>query len=493
MQEFTFRNLSNQGLRIEVIRLGSVVGFLIGSGSTVSLDADSLHPNTVALIDSGYLIIVDGAEPTIVRDKPNIPLSYTGEWESGLYRKGNIVKHSGALWISLADQNGDTPAIGSNWLLFSNDDSNTSHILNHSNPHETTADQVGALPNNLLGVANGVPQLDQNGKISAAQLPSLTQEPAVFQAWSLRHRRNEDDMLGAETPSEITAYQIKSHVSDQNNPHQVTLEQLNGVPLDYLGQPLGVATLSANGTIPLQQLPASFKVSAVYVVSTIGERDQLAPSISVGSVVRTTSNRKTWLWTGSSFIDWSLPESSIHTINGATGQVVSLTTKDIPEHSSKPYFSNSRVANSPIAKQLASKSHERNRDSHLDISGPNRVSAHDIKSHLQSQANPHQVTAEQVGALPLRVLIKTVSGAYTVQKIDAGATIRISTGSVLLPSSGFQDGFQCSIVRIGSSPIVISAPGGNLQSRGNTLSEQYAACVVYYLGGGVWEAIGSLA
>lgn len=49
----------------------------------------------------------------------------------------------------------------------------TSHAGNTSNPHSVTAAQVGAIATSAKGAANGVAELDSNGKVPANQMPAI--------------------------------------------------------------------------------------------------------------------------------------------------------------------------------------------------------------------------------------------------------------------------------------------------------------------------------
>lgn len=51
-----------------------------------------------------------------------------------------------------------------------------SHLSNTSNPHQTTAAQVGAIATSQKGAASGVAELDANGKVLSAQLPSYVDD-----------------------------------------------------------------------------------------------------------------------------------------------------------------------------------------------------------------------------------------------------------------------------------------------------------------------------
>ena len=53
-----------------------------------------------------------------------------------------------------------------------------SHATDKNNPHKVTAAQVGAIPANQKGKANGVASLDASGKVPTGQLPPMDYAPA---------------------------------------------------------------------------------------------------------------------------------------------------------------------------------------------------------------------------------------------------------------------------------------------------------------------------
>lgn len=56
----------------------------------------------------------------------------------------------------------------------------SSHTSNTSNPHGVTAGQVGAIATSAKGAANGVAELDSNGRVPVAQIPAIAiQNPTV--------------------------------------------------------------------------------------------------------------------------------------------------------------------------------------------------------------------------------------------------------------------------------------------------------------------------
>lgn len=101
---------------------------------------------------------------------------------------------------------------------------------------------------------------------------------------------------------------INEHISNKQNPHNVTKEQLGlqnvtndaQVKRNEMGVANGVATLNENGTIPASQLPS--------YVDEVLEFHGLNNFPSIGSsgiiYIDTTTN-KTYRWTGSSYIEIS--------------------------------------------------------------------------------------------------------------------------------------------------------------------------------------------
>ena len=53
----------------------------------------------------------------------------------------------------------------------------SAHTSSGENPHKVTAQQVGAIASTDKGAAGGVASLDANGKVPAAQLPSMNYIP----------------------------------------------------------------------------------------------------------------------------------------------------------------------------------------------------------------------------------------------------------------------------------------------------------------------------
>lgn len=133
------------------------------------------------------------------------------------------------------------------------------HIADKNNPHNVTAAQVGAIPANQKGDAGGVAELDSTGKVPSTQLPSyvddvleygnksafpLSGEPGkiyiatdtnLSYRWSgSQYVEISPSIALGETSS--TAYRgdrgkaAYDHISNTNNPHGVTAEQVGARP-----------------------------------------------------------------------------------------------------------------------------------------------------------------------------------------------------------------------------------------------------------------------
>ena len=293
------------------------------------------------------------------------------------------------------------------------------HVADFENPHQVTAEQVGlgnvdntadldkpisnatqeALDkitsdlgdvNDKLGKPDGIATLDSEGKVPVDQLPSMVDD--VIEADSIDHlpatgetgkiyitkdtnliyrwngvkyvEVSESLHLGE---IEGTAYEgskgkevadkVNTHVSDFNNPHKVTKEQVGlgnvdntadldkpisnatqealdkitsdlGSVEDKLGQPGGIATLDPEGKVPSSQLP-SFVDDVIEVESF----DQLPATGETGKIYVTKDTNLTYRWSGSRYIEISaslaLGETSSTAYAGDKGKA---TTDKVNAH-----------------------------------------------------------------------------------------------------------------------------------------------------------------
>ena len=279
----------------------------------------------------------------------------------------------------------------------SNEALNT-HIQDKSNPHQVTKEQVGLgnvtddaqVKRSEMGMPEGVATLDATGKVPSSQLPSMVDD--VIEADSIDHlpatgetgkiyitkdtnliyrwngvkyvEVSESLHLGE---IEGTAYEgskgkevadkVNTHVSDFNNPHKVTKEQVGlgnvdntadldkpisnatqealdkitsdlGSVEDKLGQPGGIATLDPEGKVPSSQLP-SFVDDVIEVESF----DQLPATGETGKIYVTKDTNLTYRWSGSRYIEISaslaLGETSSTAYAGDKGKA---TTDKVNAH-----------------------------------------------------------------------------------------------------------------------------------------------------------------
>ena len=304
-------------------------------------------------------------------------------------------------------------------LITSNEGGLDNHIKDFNNPHQVTAEQVGlgnvdntadldkpisnatqeALDkitsdlgdvNDKLGKPDGIATLDSEGKVPVDQLPSMvddvidvdsiehlpttgesgkiyiTKDTNLIYRWNgVKYVEVSESLHLGEI--EGTAYEgskgkevadkVNTHVSDFNNPHKVTKEQVGlgnvdntadldkpisnatqealdkitsdlGSVEDKLGQPGGIATLDPEGKVPSSQLP-SFVDDVIEVESF----DQLPATGETGKIYVTKDTNLTYRWSGSRYIEISaslaLGETSSTAYAGDKGKA---TTDKVNAH-----------------------------------------------------------------------------------------------------------------------------------------------------------------
>ncbi len=486
---YTLLNTLQQGLSVTFYVTWELHQFMLGGQDTATFQATSLHPDTQALIDQGYL---RPAKPLADRvDAPRrqvSPLAWGGAWSPGLWKRGTMVSHNGVLWIANLDDVSSVPSVQTtDWTPSAGAGDAAAHVARLDNPHAVTADQTGAVQTKSRGVPGGVAPLDQSGKLAAALLPDLLQIAEVLETWQLKHQRNTDKGLDLGGNYEVLASEIRDHLNDRTtNPHGVTLLQLGGVASTLLGTPGGVATLNGQGKLTASQFP-SLRLTDVFLVDNNTQRDALASSLGVGDAVVVKSPLATYLWNGSAFSAVTAGVNVV-SVNGQTGMLIELTSDDIPEGSSNLYFTNDRVAASPAVAALVASAHTRNKDVFLDYGGTHEVAASSLYDHLRSHTNPHQVTAQQTGALPQDMGFRELNGDYQVGPTDSGLCLRFIAGAVITFASGLQSGFQVTIVSVNGATLTLQDAG--LVSRGTRLNQVMAAAFVYKPEDSVLEAVG---
>jgi hypothetical protein len=107
-----------------------------------------------------------------------ISVIWAGVWTSSkVYRRNEGVFHSGSSYRANKTTTQTPSNLATDWDLIAQGGEGgsgtiTDHIANTSNPHSTTAAQVGAIPTSEKGIASGVATLDSGGKIPDTQIPN---------------------------------------------------------------------------------------------------------------------------------------------------------------------------------------------------------------------------------------------------------------------------------------------------------------------------------
>lgn len=96
---------------------------------------------------------------------------------------------------------------------------------------------------------------------------------------------------------------LQAHLDDEDNPHNVTIEQLNGVSLDDVGVANGVASLDSSGKIPAAQIPA-MALERLVVVANETERFALTiDDVQEGDLVKQVDSLQTFVVTDTDELD----------------------------------------------------------------------------------------------------------------------------------------------------------------------------------------------
>lgn len=134
------------------------------------------------------------------------------------------------------------------------------HLADYSNPHRTTAAQVGAYTyaqvDSALAAVNNTINAHLNDHnnphfVTAAQL-------GVYQTWQVYNKAEVDQAIAAGQAG--AQGNLNAHIADHNNPHQVTLAQLSGVSTATYNA--GVANLQ--GQINGKQAVGNYAVMYTY-------------------------------------------------------------------------------------------------------------------------------------------------------------------------------------------------------------------------------------
>jgi hypothetical protein len=93
----------------------------------------------------------------------------------------------------------------------------TGHTGNTSNPHDTTAAQVGAIPTSARGALNGVASLDSGGKIPDSEIASSLARLSVSQQFTARQGINANVVTFSATPTANLALSNRHYLTLTGN------------------------------------------------------------------------------------------------------------------------------------------------------------------------------------------------------------------------------------------------------------------------------------
>lgn len=111
-----------------------------------------------------------------------------------------------------------------------------------------------------------------------------------------------------------------SHLANKSNPHGVTAAQVGAIPTSQKGAASGVAELDSNGKVPSSQLPAYVDDVLEYTA-----KSSFPSTGETGKIYVDTTTNKTYRWSGSAYVEISaslaLGETSSTAYRGDRGKI----------------------------------------------------------------------------------------------------------------------------------------------------------------------------
>ena len=318
----------------------------------------------------------------------------------------------------------------------------TEHIENKENPHSVTAEQIGLgnvdntadydkpvskatqdeldkLDNrittidNSIGVPSGLATLDGEGKLTDSQIPDKTinvlvgkyvsetefkdeegstYEPRIgviyidtISGTEKIYRWNKFEYVEISNTTELEGI-VNSHISNTENPHKVTKEQVGlgnvtddaQVKRTEMGAPEGVATLNENGKIPIEQLPG--QVDEVFEIDHFVSTKTDIPSsrLVVGTSYYVEDEKKIYTAISETELNEGVtPDKGVIYSNRETNIIYRWDGAELVE-----------IGNPIHLGEVAGTAYPGDKG---------KATTDKVNAHVSNFENPHKVTAEQVG------------------------------------------------------------------------------------------------
>ena len=318
----------------------------------------------------------------------------------------------------------------------------TEHIENKENPHSVTAEQIGLgnvdntadydkpvskatqdeldkLDNrittidNSIGVPSGLATLDGEGKLTDSQIPDKTinvlvgkyvsetefkdeegstYEPRIgviyidtISGTEKIYRWNKFEYVEISNTTELEGI-VNSHISNTENPHKVTKEQVGlgnvtddaQVKRTEMGAPEGVATLNENGKIPIEQLPG--QVDEVFGIDHFVSTKTDIPSsrLVVGTSYYVEDEKKIYTAISETELNEGVtPDKGVIYSNRETNIIYRWDGAELVE-----------IGNPIHLGEVAGTAYPGDKG---------KATTDKVNAHVSNFENPHKVTAEQVG------------------------------------------------------------------------------------------------
>lgn len=178
---------------------------------------------------------------------------------------------------------------------------------------------------------------------------------------------------------------LNNHISNLDNPHQVTKEQVGlgnvtndaQVKKDEMGQPGGVATLDDNGKIPVNQIPGQID-EVVGIDHFVTTKDEIPSHLTVGDKYYVEEESKIFTAITDSTLDEGItPEKGILYSNRDLNTIYRWDGKELIEVGNPIHLGETTGTAYPGDK--------------------GKLLYDTLISHLEDFDNPHKVTKDQVG------------------------------------------------------------------------------------------------